>query len=289
MIVAGTYVSFTLVGIQNPKTCGETDTFDIKFSDFSSDNIYDSTYNDSNTVILTPATLAARIDCDPDAINSDASMYFEIFPTVPIAKNDIIVVNQANRSTTDNMLFDMSTMTEISSFLIPENQALNWSIVNTSLSSFSLEYLGDTEILNTYFEISVSGAKTPQIASNYYLVITTKTKQGSDFKTMQNQSISQLIASVPDPPKNIRAAKYSSGTIEIFFDPPEFDGLAEITSYTARPVDLIETFVEDTASPIIMNKLTNGYAYFIEVVANNRIGSSQPGVSNSTVTPASWV
>ncbi len=89
---------------------------------------------------------------------------------------------------------------------------------------------------------------------------------------------------VPNRPLNVSAIG-GDGVATIYFSAPDFDGGADILSYTVTSIPDYITFTGFTTSPITLTGLTNYVPYVFTVVATNRVGNSLPATTD-TVIPA---
>ena len=87
----------------------------------------------------------------------------------------------------------------------------------------------------------------------------------------------------PSPPRNV-SAEAGDKSASVSFSPPEDDGGAEITQYTAisNPGGFSATC---SASPCLVEGLTNGTAYAFTVTATNQAGESAASSPSNSVTP----
>ena len=89
---------------------------------------------------------------------------------------------------------------------------------------------------------------------------------------------------VPSPPKNV-SAEAGDESATVTFSAPADDGGAEITRYTAtsNPGRFSATC---SASPCLVEGLTNGTAYVFTVTATNEAGESASSEQSNSITPA---
>lgn len=102
---------------------------------------------------------------------------------------------------------------------------------------------------------------------------------------MEYLSASGSDATAPSAPRGV-SAEAGDKSATVTFSAPADDGGAEITSYTvtSSPQGISVTC---SASPCLVEGLTNGTAYVFTVTATNEAGDSAPSEQSNSVTPAS--
>jgi hypothetical protein len=99
---------------------------------------------------------------------------------------------------------------------------------------------------------------------------------GSQVSSSHRQFTAVSAPTTPDTP-TITATSTGDGTVTISFTPPESDGGAAITGYTARAYNgIATTTASNTSSPVTITGLQNGTPYTITLIATNSVGNSIP-------------
>jgi hypothetical protein len=124
----------------------------------------------------------------------------------------------------------------------------------------------------------------PYLRQSFYVVPTDELGRNVDLSQRSNFVTIYVTLQAPSAPREVTTIP-GNGSIYVTWETPAFDGGSPITSYTVNAGGVDDPFCTTIDNSCILDFLTNGRNYFINVVATNAIGDSQPGYSQRWATP----
>ena len=122
----------------------------------------------------------------------------------------------------------------------------------------------------------------PYLSYFFYVIPTDAGGRNTDLAQQSNTVTIYDTPQAPSAPRNVMGIP-GNQSIHVTWQAPAFDGASPIESYTATTSDGFScTSITESCT---ITGLTNGQNYFINVVASNNIGESQPGYSQRWVSP----
>ena len=111
--------------------------------------------------------------------------------------------------------------------------------------------------------------------------------EGGDYSIKAENEVGQAeakfnvrILDVPMPPENLKADDISSYSCKLKWSPPKDDGNAPVSGYLVEKFDpKREAWIridKTSLCEIYIDKLTKGQTYQFRVIAENKIGMSEP-------------
>ncbi len=147
-------------------------------------------------------------------------------------------------------------------------------------------FKGRSEIINGKPEISRANVEYGEQVARLDMPKILRNEGGEYSITAENEvgtaeaSFKVRILDVPMPPENLKAADVTSTTCKLTWSPPEDDGNSPIIGYYIEKLDPKRgTFIrldKTSLNEHLIEKLQKGQTYQFRVIAENRIGLSDP-------------